>query len=198
MTTWRWRLSEKLIEGWIFLAGLLAIVVLLGIIVLLIKEGVPIFLDTPPWEFFFGTKWYPVSEPPTFGIMPFFVATLWVTIIATAISVPISPTDPMMPMTGGKSTFLRLFNRMNDLITGVKVEGRVELDSINIYDKDIDVVELRKKVGMVFQKPNPFPMSVFENVAFGPRRHGKNNRAELADIVEKRKPPLSGRLHLSH
>jgi len=85
----------------------------------------------------------------------------------------------------GKSTFLRLFNRMNDLITGVKVEGRVELDGINIYDKDIDVVELRKKVGMVFQKPNPFPMSVFENVAFGPRRHGRKNRAELADIVEK-------------
>jgi len=85
----RWRLGERLIEGWIYLAGLLAIVVLLGIIVLLIKEGVPIFLDTPPWEFFFGTKWYPVSEPPTFGIMPFFVATLWVTIVATAISVPI-------------------------------------------------------------------------------------------------------------
>ena len=85
----------------------------------------------------------------------------------------------------GKSTFLRLFNRMNDLITGVRVEGSVELDGINIYDKDIDVVELRKKVGMVFQKPNPFPMSVFENVAYGPRRHGKNNRAELADIVEK-------------
>ena len=85
----------------------------------------------------------------------------------------------------GKSTFLRLFNRMNDLITGVRVEGRVELDGVNIYDRDIDVVELRKKVGMVFQKPNPFPMSVFENVAFGPRRHGKNNRAELTDIVEK-------------
>jgi len=85
----RWRLGEKFIEGWIFLAGLLAIAVLLGIIALLIKEGMPIFLHTPPWEFFFGTKWYPVSEPPTFGIMPFFVATLWVTVIATAISVPV-------------------------------------------------------------------------------------------------------------
>jgi phosphate transport system ATP-binding protein len=85
----------------------------------------------------------------------------------------------------GKSTFLRLFNRMNDLITGVRVEGRVELDGVSIYDKDIDVVELRKKVGMVFQKPNPFPMSVFENVAFGPRRHGRKNRLELEDIVEK-------------
>ena len=85
----RWRLGEKLIESWIYLAGLLTIVVLLGIIILLIKEGVPIFFDTPPWEFFFGTNWYPVSEPPTFGIMPFFVATLWVTIVATAISVPI-------------------------------------------------------------------------------------------------------------
>jgi len=85
----------------------------------------------------------------------------------------------------GKSSFLRLFNRMNDLITGARVEGRVELDGIPIYDETIDVVELRKKVGMVFQKPNPFPMSVFENVAFGPKRHGKNNLGELEDIVER-------------
>ena len=85
----RWRLGEKFIESWIFLAGMLTIVILLGIVTLLLKEGLPIFLDTPPWEFFFGTKWYPVSEPPTFGIMPFFVATLWVTLVATAISVPV-------------------------------------------------------------------------------------------------------------
>jgi phosphate transport system permease protein len=85
----RWRLGEKLIESWIFLAGILTIVVLLGIIALLLKEGLPAFWYTPPWEFFFGTKWYPVSEPPTFGIMPFFVATLWITLVATAISVPI-------------------------------------------------------------------------------------------------------------
>ncbi|MFC1957725.1 phosphate ABC transporter ATP-binding protein PstB [Chloroflexota bacterium] len=85
----------------------------------------------------------------------------------------------------GKSSFLRLFNRMNDLITGARVGGGVKLDGIIIYDKDIDVVELRKRVGMVFQKPNPFPMSVFENVAFGPRRHGMNNLGELEDIVER-------------
>jgi len=85
----RWRLGERLIEGWIFLAGLIAIVVLLGVFVLLLREGLPIFFHTPPWEFFLGTKWYPVSEPPTFGIMPFFVATLMVTIVATAIAVPI-------------------------------------------------------------------------------------------------------------
>ena len=85
----------------------------------------------------------------------------------------------------GKSSFLRLFNRMNDLIPGARVEGRIELDGINIYDKSIDVVELRKRVGMVFQKPNPFPMSVFENVAFGPRRHGENNGGELEGIVER-------------
>ncbi|TSA54540.1 MAG: phosphate ABC transporter permease subunit PstC [Dehalococcoidia bacterium] len=85
----RWRFGEKFIEGWIFLAGILTIVILLGIIALLLKEGLPIFLDTPPWEFFFGTKWYPVSDPPTFGIMPFFVATIWVTLVATAISVPV-------------------------------------------------------------------------------------------------------------
>jgi phosphate transport system permease protein len=85
----RWRLGEKLIESWIFLAGTLTIIVLLGIVFLLVKEGLPAFWNTPPWEFLFGTKWYPVSEPPTFGIMPFFVATLWVTLVATAISVPI-------------------------------------------------------------------------------------------------------------
>ncbi len=82
-------MSERFIEGWILLTGLLAIVVLLGIIALLLKEGLPIFLYTPPWEFFFGSKWYPVSDPPTFGIMPFFISTLWVTLVATAISVPV-------------------------------------------------------------------------------------------------------------
>jgi phosphate transport system ATP-binding protein len=85
----------------------------------------------------------------------------------------------------GKSTFLRVFNRMNDLITGVRIEGTVELDGINIYDKEIDVVELRKRIGMVFQKPNPFPMSIFENIAYGPRRHGIKHRSQLEEIVER-------------
>jgi phosphate transport system permease protein len=85
----RWRLGEKLIESWVFLAGILTIAILLGIIVLLLKEGLPAFWYTPPWEFFFGTKWYPVSDPPTFGITSFFAATLWVTLVATAVSVPI-------------------------------------------------------------------------------------------------------------
>ena len=84
----------------------------------------------------------------------------------------------------GKSSLLRLFNRMNDLIPRSRVEGNVELDGVPIYDSKVDVVELRKRVGMVFQKPNPFPMSVFENVAYGPKRHGINNRAELEEIVE--------------
>jgi phosphate transport system ATP-binding protein len=85
----------------------------------------------------------------------------------------------------GKSSFLRVFNRMNDLITGARVEGSVELDGIDVYARFVDVVELRKRVGMVFQKPNPFPMSVFENVAFGPRRHGRVSRGELQEIVER-------------
>jgi phosphate transport system ATP-binding protein len=85
----------------------------------------------------------------------------------------------------GKSTFLRIFNRMNDLIPGARVEGTVQLDGIDIYHRDLDVVALRKRVGMVFQKPNPFPMSVFENVAFGPRRYGVKDRGELAGIAEK-------------
>lgn len=85
----RWRFGESIIEGWIFLTSLVAIAVLLGIVALLLKEGLPIFFHTPPWEFFLGTKWYPVSEPPTFGIMPFFVSTLMVTLVATAIAVPV-------------------------------------------------------------------------------------------------------------
>jgi len=85
----RLRLGERFIEGWIFLAGLFAIIVLLGIIAILIKEGLPIFAYSSPWQFLFGTKWYPVSEPPTFGILPFFVSTLMITLIATATAVPI-------------------------------------------------------------------------------------------------------------
>ena len=85
----------------------------------------------------------------------------------------------------GKSSFLRLFNRMNDLIIGARVNGVVAIDDIDICGRDIDVVELRKRVGIVFQKPNPFPMSVFENVAYGPKRHGKTNRGELEGIVER-------------
>jgi phosphate transport system ATP-binding protein len=85
----------------------------------------------------------------------------------------------------GKSSFLRLFNRMNDLIPQTKVEGQVYLEEQPIYNARIDVVELRKKVGMVFQKPNPFPMSVFDNVAYGPRVHGIKDRVHLEEIVER-------------
>src|SRR4030042_1554143 len=85
----RLRLGEKFIEGWISLAGFLSIVILLGIIVTLFKEGLPVFTYTNPWDFLFGNRWYPVSDPPTFGILPFLVSTLWITLIATIISVPI-------------------------------------------------------------------------------------------------------------
>lgn len=85
----------------------------------------------------------------------------------------------------GKSSMLRLFNRMNDLIASARVEGLVEFDGVDIYQQGVDVVELRKRVGMVFQKPNPFPMSIYDNVAFGPRRHGIRNRRALDEIVEK-------------
>ncbi|OAT81785.1 phosphate ABC transporter ATP-binding protein PstB [Desulfotomaculum copahuensis] len=84
----------------------------------------------------------------------------------------------------GKSTFLRTLNRMNDLFEGVRVEGKVLLDGENIYAPDVDVVDLRKRVGMVFQRPNPFPMSVYDNVAYGPRIHGVRNKRQLDEIVE--------------
>ncbi len=84
----------------------------------------------------------------------------------------------------GKSTFLRCINRMNDTIEGARVSGRLTLDGRDIYDPDLDVVELRARVGMVFQKPNPFPKSIFENVAYGPRIHGlAHGKAELEEIV---------------
>ena len=85
----------------------------------------------------------------------------------------------------GKSTMLRLFNRMNDLIPGVRVEGKVQLDGVSVYEKKTDVVALRKRVGMVFQKPNPFPMDVYDNIAFGPRHHGIKRESEMANIVEQ-------------
>jgi phosphate transport system ATP-binding protein len=84
----------------------------------------------------------------------------------------------------GKSTFLRTLNRMNDLIPGVAISGEVLVDGLNIYDKQIDVVNLRKKVGMVFQKSNPFAKSIFENVAYGPRINGINEKKLLTEIVE--------------
>ena len=85
----------------------------------------------------------------------------------------------------GKSTFLRCLNRMNDLVDGCRVEGKVILDGEDIYDKRVDTTLLRKKVGMVFQQPNPFPMSIYDNVAYGPRTHGIRNHSELDGIVEK-------------
>jgi len=85
----------------------------------------------------------------------------------------------------GKSTFLRLFNRMNDLIPGVTVEGEILLNDASIHEKDMDVVTLRQKVGMVFQKPNVFPMSIYENIVIGPRHQGIRNKNELEGIVHK-------------
>ena len=85
----------------------------------------------------------------------------------------------------GKSTFLKTLNRMNDLVPGVHIEGEVCFEGQNIFDKDLDTTWLRKQVGMVFQKANPFPMSIYDNVAYGPRTHGIRNRAELDEIVEK-------------
>lgn len=85
----------------------------------------------------------------------------------------------------GKSTFLRCLNRMNDLVDGCRVEGKVILDGEDIYDKRVDTTLLRKKVGMVFQQPNPFPVSIYDNIAYGPRLHGIKNKKELDEIVER-------------
>ncbi|MFN3350610.1 phosphate ABC transporter ATP-binding protein PstB [Pseudorhodoplanes sp.] len=105
-----------------------------------------------------------------------------------SVSVDI-PSQAVMAFIGpsgcGKSTFLRCFNRMNDTVEGARVDGKIHLDNRDIYDPDLDVVELRARVGMVFQKPNPFPKSIFENVAYGPRIHGlAASKADLAATVE--------------
>ena len=84
----------------------------------------------------------------------------------------------------GKSTFLKCINRMNDLVDNVHIEGTILLDGENIYDKKVDPTLLRKKVGMVFQQPNPFPMSIYDNIAYGPRIHGMKNKSQLDEIVE--------------
>ena len=85
----------------------------------------------------------------------------------------------------GKSTFLKTLNRMNDLIPGVKITGTINYNGIDVYAPTTDVCELRREVGMVFQKPNPFPMSIYDNVAYGPRTHGVTSKAKLDDIVER-------------
>ena len=85
----------------------------------------------------------------------------------------------------GKSTFLKTLDRMNDLVPGVRIEGTVRYDGRDIFAPDVDVNELRRQVGMVFQKSNPFPMSIYDNVAYGPRTHGVRNRAKLDEIVEQ-------------
>ncbi|MDG6256275.1 MAG: phosphate ABC transporter ATP-binding protein PstB [Methanomicrobiaceae archaeon] len=104
------------------------------------------------------------------------------------ISIDIKPnkvTALIGPSGCGKSTLLRCFNRMNDLVDGVKISGECLFNDKNIYAKDVDVVGLRKKIGMVFQKPNPFPKSIYDNIAYGPRIHGVKNKKDLDEIVER-------------
>ncbi len=102
------------------------------------------------------------------------------------IDIPVKQVTAFIGPSGcGKSTFLRTLNRMNDIIEGTRLEGTVLIEGKNIYSPDTDVVDLRRHVGMVFQKSNPFPKSIFDNVAYGPRIHGTRGRQELAEIVER-------------
>jgi len=103
-----------------------------------------------------------------------------------SVSVPARRITALIGPSGcGKSSFLRCFNRMNDLIPSARVEGEVTLDGMDVYGGEVDVPELRKRVGMVFQSPNPFPMSIYDNAAYGPRLHGVQERSALDEIVEK-------------
>jgi len=105
--------------------------------------------------------------------------TINISILANKITALIGPSGC------GKSTLIRCFNRMNDMIDKCKITGSILFDGNDIYQPDTDAVEIRKKIGMVFQKPNPFPKSIYENVAYGPRVQGNNNKKELDTIVEK-------------
>lgn len=96
-----------------------------------------------------------------------------------------SITSLIGPSGCGKSTFLKTINRMNDLVDGVKIEGGILYNDSSIFDEAVDINQLRRDIGMVFQKPNPFPMSIYDNIAYGPRIHGIKNKAQLDDIVEK-------------
>lgn len=102
------------------------------------------------------------------------------------LSIPENSITALIGPSGcGKSTFLKTLNRMNDLVPNVRITGDVCYDGRNIYDKDVNVNELRRDVGMVFQKPNPFPMSIYDNIAYGPRTHGVTNKVKLDEIVEQ-------------
>jgi phosphate transport system ATP-binding protein len=102
-----------------------------------------------------------------------------------ALDIPPNQVTALIGPSGcGKSTFLRTLNRMNDLIDSVRIEGEIRIDGLNIYERGVDVVELRKRVGMIFQKSNPFPKSIYDNVAYGPRINGIHDRKHLDEIVE--------------
>ena len=103
-----------------------------------------------------------------------------------SIQIPANKITALIGPSGcGKSTFLKTLNRMNDLVPGVRIDGEVFYNGENIYGKDVDVTRLRRQIGMVLQKANPFPMSIYDNIAYGPRTHGVKNRAKLDDIVER-------------
>lgn len=102
------------------------------------------------------------------------------------ISLPENSITALIGPSGcGKSTFIKTLNRMNDLVPNINIQGQICFEGKNIFDKDVDVNQLRKDIGMVFQKPNPFPMSIYDNVAYGPRTHGITKKAELDQIVEE-------------
>ena len=102
------------------------------------------------------------------------------------IEIPVNRITALIGPSGcGKSTFLKTLNRMNDLVPGVKIDGQVLYRGEDIYSREVDVTSLRRQIGMVFQKANPFPMSIYDNIAYGPRTHGVRNRARLDEIVER-------------
>lgn len=128
-----------------------------------------------------------MTEPVKFHVEELSVAYRYLTALSgvTMDILANRATAIMGPSGCGKSTFLKTLNRMNDLVDGARVSGLVLMDGEDIYRSQLDIAQLRKRVGMVFQRPNPFPMSIYDNVAYGPRVHGMRDRATLNDLVEQ-------------
>ena len=148
-------------------------------------EGAPV---SPPWDRR-GPVLIPQPETPASAKLSLDRVTVAygskVAVRDVSVAIPANAVTAFIGPSGcGKSTVLRCFNRMNDLVPGARVEGTVLFNGEDVGGRDVQPVDLRQRIGMVFQRPNPFPMTIFENVAYGPRRHGVKDRARLDDIVE--------------
>ena len=166
----------------VWAAAVLVIALTVGVIGLVLVRGIPHI----SWEFLSTTA---SVLKGTDGILPAILNTFYVILLTLLIVLPLDVGEQEItaligPSGCGKSTFLKTLNRMNDLVPNVRIEGDVRLRGEDIFSKEMQLTDLRRRVGMVFQKANPFPMSIYDNITYGPRLHGVRNKAELDELVE--------------